>query len=109
MAAAGYEISVAASNSEATSLNPNNMAYTNINFGTASYGSNDQSNKPYMPSTSTATAALGNASQGGNSVGNGYSEEEVKPGITPEQKKLLLIGGSLAAVAVIAAVIYFRK
>lgn len=103
----GYEVSVAASNSEATSLNPNTMAYTNINFGIGTFEGGRQTNEPYMPSTSTATAALGNATQGGVATGASSSGST---GLTEDQKKMLLIaGGVLVAAVAIGAILYVNR
>ncbi len=107
MAAAGYEISVAASNSEATSLNPNTMAYTNINFGTAFFEGGKQNNEPYMPSTSTATSALGNAEQRGVEVAKADNSEA--GGLTAEQKKMILIAGAVVAAIAIGALVYYNR
>ena len=103
---AGYNIPVSLSASDAISQNPNQIAGTNINFGSGDLdaGEQTQRNDPYMPSTAVASASQRDASAGAN-----VEAPPDKDGVGGIPQKWLWIGGAVALVGIGAAVYYLRK
>lgn len=99
---AGYNIPISLSSARTTSLNPNQIAGTVINFGSgdASGGWYDQTASPYQPATAVSSAAQRDASS------NLGALPDQSVGIDPKMIYGLAIGG---IVLVIAAIYLTRK
>lgn len=102
-AGGGYNIPISVSRAETTSQNPNQIAGSNINFGSGDVhgGWYDQTNEPYQPATAVSSASQRDAQSNLGGIGAPASN-----GINPT---MLYVIAGVGVVGIIAAIYLSRK
>ena len=102
-AGGGYNIPISVSRAETTSLNPNQIAGSQINFGSGDMhgGWYDQTNEPYQPATAVSSASQRDAQSNLGGIGLPAAS-----GINPAT---LYVVAGVGIVAVVAAIYFARK